>query len=168
MVAGLQESVAISTTGSFYIGSTTSSSLIDQETRWWDVDLIQNLFPPGISAAILKVFLPFEPQNNLLFWEKERSGLYSVRSGYRMIKQCERHFEMGESSTAGQERFLWWNIWRMRIPNKVKLFAWRLGLDSLSTHEKLARRRILDDDKCPFFQTKTEDLYHAIFECPNL
>lgn len=53
----------------------------------------------------------------------------------------------------------------MGVPNRVKLFAWRFGLDSLPTREKLARRRILDEATCPFWQIRTEDLAHAIIEC---
>lgn len=56
----------------------------------------------------------------------------------------------------------------MRVPNRVKLFAWSFGHDSLPTHEKLARRRILDEATCPFCQSSTEDLAHATVECPEI
>lgn len=144
------------------------SSLINWDTKWWDVDLIQCLFPPSITTGILKLFLPFKPQHDIMFWEKEQNVLYGVRSGYHLIKQRELNYETGESPTAVQERQLWQNIWQMGILNKVKIFAWRFDHDSLPTCDKLVRQQILDDDKCPFFQARTEDLYHAIFECSKI
>jgi hypothetical protein len=40
------------------------------------------------------------------------------------------------------------NIWRAKIPNKVKIFSWLFFKDRLSTRTNLFRKNVLDDDKC--------------------
>lgn len=140
-------------------------SLINRDTQWWDTDLVQRLFPPWIVVGIFKLFLPSESQQDVMFWERERSGTYNVKSGYCLIKQHELNSMTGESFSALQERKLWRHIWQRRAPNRVKIFAWRFDQDNLPTHGKLACRRILDEDKCSFCQARTKDLHHAIFEC---
>ena len=43
---------------------------------------------------------------------------------------------------------VWAKLWKLQIPNKIKLFGWRACLDILPTRVNLARRKILEDDKC--------------------
>lgn len=56
----------------------------------------------------------------------------------------------------------------MEVPNKVKVFAWRFGQDSLPTRRNLAKKRIIENPECPFCKSQCEDLFQAIFEYPDV
>ena len=60
---------------------------------------------------------------------------------------------------------VWGKLWKLHIPNKVCIFAWRACHDILPTQLKLARRRITEDDICPLCKQAAETAIHAIWEC---
>lgn len=59
----------------------TVESLIDRETKWWDVAKVQSLIPARQAAEIFKIVLSSEPAVDCLIWEDEKGGEYSVKSG---------------------------------------------------------------------------------------
>ena len=67
----------------------------------------------------------------------DKKGLFSVKSAYKLAVQ-RRENEMGrnaarsESLPVGNSGFRWDKIWGMEVPNKVKMFIWRLVHNSLA------------------------------------
>ena len=57
---------------------------------------------------------------------------------------------------------VWAKLWKLQIPNKIKLFGWRACLDILPTRVNLARRKILEDDKCEVCLLAKESGYHVL------
>ena len=51
------------------------------------------------------------------------------------------------------------------MPNKIKVFGWRVCLDKLPTWVNLARWRIVEDDRCEVCSLAKETGYHALWEC---
>lgn len=47
-------------------------SLIDTETRWWNVDKIQSLIPAQQAAEILKILLSSKPAADCIIWNMKR------------------------------------------------------------------------------------------------
>lgn len=66
------------------------------------------------------------------------------------------------------DRKAWRKLWKLAVPNKMRIFAWRFGGDSLPTHGNLEKKRVVENSPCPFCQTHREYLYHAIFECSKV
>jgi hypothetical protein len=67
------------------------------------------------------------------------------------------------SSSSGslqQENFKWNRIWQLKLPNKVKMFVWRLTHNSLPVCHNLARRGIKLDTLCPLCCRLDEDCGH--------
>lgn len=62
----------------------------------------------------------------------------------------------------------WQAMWKMRVPNKIKVFAWHCGQDSLPTSRNLAKKSIIENAEYPLCKQQQEDLFHVIFECPNV
>ena len=57
-------------------------------------------------------------------------------------------------------------IWKLKIPTKSAVFAWRLIRDILPTKTNLRRRQVLVDDKlCPFCKNNQEVAAHLFFNC---
>lgn len=65
------------------------ASLIDHETRGWNIAQVQRILAPTTAVKVFKMMLPYVLPVDHLFWELERRGEYSVNSGYRLSKQLE-------------------------------------------------------------------------------
>lgn len=82
----------------------TIECLIDGETQWWNVAKIQSLIPAQQAAEIFKILLSSEPILDCLIWEYEKSGVYSVKSGYKFFNSLSKDEQLGECSEAQNQR----------------------------------------------------------------
>lgn len=126
------------------------------------------MFPPSIAVDILRIMLSSNPSQDFLIWEHERKELYSVISGYRLLKQQELNSVSGESSRATTNGKVWCKLWKMDVPNKIKVFAWCFSRGSLPTQGNLAKKRIIENLEYPFCRNQSKNTFHATFECPKL
>ncbi|XP_075666035.1 uncharacterized protein LOC142635854 [Castanea sativa] len=60
---------------------------------------------------------------------------------------------------------VWSTLWRLHIPNKLKIFGWRVCHDILPTRENLARKRIIEDRTCEICTRGDESALHVLWEC---
>ena len=60
---------------------------------------------------------------------------------------------------------MWAAIWKLRIPNKIKVFGWRASHDILPTRRNLKKKWILTDDVYPLCGLLQESTTHALWEC---
>lgn len=56
----------------------------------------------------------------------------------------------------------------MKIPHKIRIFAWKACNDSLPCFFNLFKRKLPVDSQFKFCQAPIEDLLHALFYCPNI
>lgn len=143
------------------------SSLIDPSLRWWDLTKLRTLFNPKIIEAILKLPPSHSGEQDFWMWEHEKSGLYSVSSAYRFFRTCLTP-DRGNASDAGEKKKFWDTLWRLKLPQKVKIFAWRACQEGLPSKQNLIRRRIPTTSQCCFCDTQVEDLRHALLYCPPI
>lgn len=59
----------------------------------------------------------------------------------------------------------WKSIWRLKVPNKVKVFLWRVFSSALPTKAGLHKRKIVDDNLCDQCLAEVEDEVHSIWSC---
>ena len=99
--------------------------------------LLDKAFLPFEAQKIKSIPLYLIPQEDTLIWPKTKDG-YSVNLGYRLL--CAKGLS-GSASRSSNEvnRRMWSGIWRLKVPNKVKTFAWQACFESLPTMENLAR-----------------------------
>ena len=64
----------------------TVDTLINEETRWWDISKVRALFNPIIAEKILKIVICPDGYEDRWMWTKERSGEFSVRSAYKLLQ----------------------------------------------------------------------------------
>jgi hypothetical protein len=55
------------------------------------------------------------------------------------------------------DSFRWDKIWRLAVPNKVKIFLWRLAHNNLAVKRNLARRGVDSETICPMCYRLDED-----------
>ena len=60
-------------------------------------------------------------------------------------------------------------LWKLRIPPKFAVFAWRLLKERLSSKENLRRRHVeIIDASCPFCRNSNENEAHLFFLCDKI
>ena len=100
-----------------------------------------------------------------MVWLHNRKGVYSVRSGYYIARRVMRKDDWAESSRGSGGLQIWKKLWKLRVPNKIKVFGWRTCHEILPTCVNLARRKILSDPMCHCCKFFPESTVHAIWEC---
>ncbi|KAL4619828.1 hypothetical protein ACB092_06G108800 [Castanea dentata] len=124
------------------------SDLIDLELHEWED-----------AEAICKIPLSYRRVFDVMVSLHNRKGIYSVKSGYHVARKVLR--EGAECSTgAGQQAGK--QLWKVRVPNKMKVFAWRACHEILPTRVNLAKRNIIIDNTCRCCQQAPETAIHAI------
>src|SRR5438128_61537 len=98
---------------------------------------------------ILQIPISLVPLEDSWAWHFERS--FSVKTAYRMIidikRRCEAWLEERPDSSAIKEKARsWCKLWKVKIPFKVRNFAWRRAKQSLPTTELLHHRYMASDN----------------------
>lgn len=97
-------------------------------------------------------------------WEPERSGMYTVKSGYR--KLYDEHCGQADEHTASTSGDITWSrIWKLNIPPKVRVFWWRVVNGFLPTRGELHRRHIEPLPNCEVCGLADESIKHDLLEC---
>ena len=73
---------------------------------------------------------------------------------------------LGAESSTGSRQQIWKKLWKVRVPNKMKVFAWRACHEILPTRVKLAKRNIIRENLCLCCQRVPETVIHSLWECP--
>ena len=108
--------------------------------------LVRAMFGPEDADAILSIPVSRTGMADVLRWHYTKDGEYSVKSGYRVAMSGSPR----PSSSTISPSSSWWNaLWKLLIPPKTKLFAWRVCKGWIPVGTKLERRRITDNNRCP-------------------
>ena len=96
-------------------------------------------FQRSDAAAILQIPLSRRQVPDVIFWLYTKRGGYSVKSGYHTARKISKQeAEKGESSGEALGGPVWARLWKLKIPNKIKVFGWRVCHEILPTRENLA------------------------------
>ena len=60
---------------------------------------------------------------------------------------------------------MWNALWKLHIPNKIKVFGWRACQEILPTRLNLVKRRIIHDSVCSNCTRFSESMIHALWDC---
>ena len=116
--------------------------LINKGTGEWNIDKLNSWFLLEEREAILGIPLSSSNTNDRLVWAKNRNRKFTVKSAYALALEEKVHNSKVDCSDESAMRKIWKTIWQLRIPPKIKHFAWRAGRDILATKSNLAKRRI--------------------------
>ena len=145
------------------------AQLIDKSRMEWRADKVYDLFHVHDAQLILNIRLPSRLGEDFLAWFYEKSGVFTVRSAYRLA--CRLHEEENggrQSSSSNQDhRPIWKNYWKLPIPHKILVFGWKAMHNGLATQENKRRRRIISDGRCEICGKETESTEHALLRCDH-
>ena len=118
------------------------------------------------AEAIFRIPLSRRYVPDVLVCLHNKNGIYLVRSGYQTARMLLKEAScVGESSVPVLINQVWARIWKLHVPNKIKVFRWRACQNILPTCENLIQRRIIEDDICNIYQRFPETAIHALWEC---
>ncbi|KAG2244114.1 hypothetical protein Bca52824_094033 [Brassica carinata] len=126
----------------------------------WDLQKIDNILPfhkhevlqikPSICSA------PYE-----LVWLKTASCIYTAKSGYK----AQSKLMITEETHAPETNHDWLaNVWKLKTPEKIKLFLWNSLDDALPVGEQFARRNIPLASRCSLCN-EVQSIAHMLFTC---
>ena len=141
------------------------SELIDPDLHCWRPDFIMENFQRDDANAICKIPLSQRRVADSVVWMHTKNEASSVQSGYHIARKMMTTENWAESSRSAKGQLTWKALWRLKVPSKLKVFGWRACHQILPTRVSLAKRKILDDDKCHCCKRITEIAIHAVWEC---
>lgn len=95
-------------------------------------------------------------------WKK--NGVYLVKLGYKCICEDSRN-EEASGSTRSVALGLWFGIWKLKMPGKIKHFLWKACANILPTKVNLMKWKILLDPLSHLCGRCLEDTKHALWDC---
>ena len=72
------------------------SSLVDNDTKWWKVDVVRSIFLPFEANTILKIPLSYNLPEDSLIWIGNKKGTFTVKSTYHIASSMVDSDEDGE------------------------------------------------------------------------
>ncbi|KAK3220726.1 hypothetical protein Dsin_014696 [Dipteronia sinensis] len=114
------------------------------------------------KELICSIPVDFQERDDCLSWHFDKTGSYTVKSGYKvaMDAKCQE-----ASSNLKVEQQWWLSLWNLKIPLKVKVFAWKACLNGLPCLINLRKRNVLVNPICHCCNLEEETLEHALFWC---
>lgn len=141
------------------------SDLINEDSSTWNEPLVLNTFEEATSNEILAIDLNTHPEKDCLVWTRNKTGEYTVKSGYNGAPTPTKSEFIRASCSYTMPRSLWTRIWSISIPPKLWIFLWSLCQNAIPTRENLYRRRIIPEPLCPFCSTHMETTEHLFLLC---
>ena len=146
------------------------SELIDNTSAEWKLNVLEEYMYPMDAEIIKAIPLSTVNQNDTWAWHFERTGLFTVRSIYRLLVSTKRTREdwlegRPASSASTTEQKLWTTMWKTKVPSKIRVFLWRLAHQSLPTGSVRHHRNMATTAGCPFCATVSDDWRHSLLDC---
>jgi ribonuclease HI len=135
------------------------AELVDESTGTWNVELLHQMFNQRDVAEITTLLLNLLTQEDAPIWRYSKNGDYTVQSAYYQLME-----HIIDNNNLKEPRN-WKKLWSLHVPNKVKIFMWRLLRGCLPVRGRLTQRGVSYDNKCPNCASYEENEWHCFFGC---
>lgn len=113
--------------------------LILEGVEKWDIDKILEVFLSIRATKILSIVILPTKQPDKLIWGFEKSDKFNVRSSYKLI--LDKHdLIIGESPNSTHLKLYQKALWKAFVPSKIRIMAWRVCHECLSTIRQLLQK----------------------------
>lgn len=136
------------------------SSIMSMEHRGWDDEILKDLFNDRDQDCIRSVPLNEDMRQYRIYWSKESSGEYSVRSAYRLLQVQKALWRQEDNDS------FWRKIWKIRALPKVLNLVWRSLSQCLPTMMLLRQKHVRVESSCPVCRRENETISHVFMRCP--
>lgn len=144
------------------------SDLISLDATW-DMSKLEKWFLPMDIEAIHSIPICTRRQTDFWAWQFDRSGLFTVRSAYKMLVSTKFTREAwldGRATGSNQKKAekQWSSIWKTAVPSKIRTFVWRLAKHSIPTADVLHSRNMSTTDVCAICGQQ-DSCRHSLIDC---
>ncbi|XP_010418558.1 PREDICTED: uncharacterized protein LOC104704124 [Camelina sativa] len=148
----------------FFDVSLRVSALIDPNTGSWNPDVLEeHFFPQDIDR--IKVFQPVRDHKDFHVWKHNKSGDYSVKSGYWCANQENKSQVSRESEVQPSLNGIKAEVWSILTNSKIKIFLWKVLSGALPVAMSLKSRGVMGDERCQVCGEEGETINHILFKC---
>ena len=134
----------------------------------WKAEFIREVFFPHKAEIILSILLSPQMPKDSNVWAWSKNGSFVVRSTYgvaiKLLRKTSSTRTSGDCSNKTKVAQVWKVVWKLRCPNKIKLFLWRACREILPTNYRLAARKVSNNDHCGFCG-ECESSGHTLWDC---
>ena len=143
-------------------GFSTVDQLLTTDGSRWDENKLRMVIVDEDVQKILNLKVSSRANLDLLGWQYNGDGLYSVKSGYWLSTHLPTNpiIQLIPGNTLLKQK-----IWKTRIPSKLQHFLWKMTSQSLATSYNLKRRHIINDAQCKRCCQGEETEQHIFFDC---
>jgi hypothetical protein len=135
-----------------------------QHNKCWNHDLIDQVFLPFEGTLIKQIPIILDPIEDQLMWPHSKHGLYTVKSGYNLLKQW-KEVEGPGSANGNNDTELWKKLWTLHTIPRHKVFLWRVIQGAIPVKSKLNSRGVQCNIICPRCLEKEETIDYAFMKC---
>ncbi|KAL4273637.1 hypothetical protein GQ457_13G027630 [Hibiscus cannabinus] len=134
--------------------------LIDYASATWKVDVLDALFDEAQVKRICSIPLSKVRLSDEIIWRPDCSGVYTVKSGYRLILDDLSSPTSSNSSFHNMIMSRFFNL-----PSKIKINMWWIANIFLPTFKNLQIRRLNVSNTCPLCHVSRESIEHLMRDC---
>ena len=134
------------------------SMLINETSHQWKESIIRQIFEPSSAEAILSIPLAARHGLDKLIWVPNSKGLFAVKSAYKVANP--------QSSQSTLPDQLWNRLWKINVPERIKMLLWRIAANTIPVKEKLAQRMKIENLLCDLCLEAPESSCHLFCRCP--
>lgn len=127
---------------------------------------MRDYIEPSFVLRVLQTSLRWTDGEDVLIWLHSKSGEYTVKSGYDIIRGMEKPSTDMLSTSSGIDKRTWKIIWQLNVSQKIKVFLWKAMHNILPVRDNLVRRRVVNSGRCPLCEQENETVEHALLFCP--
>ncbi|XP_057745064.1 uncharacterized protein LOC130962924 [Arachis stenosperma] len=131
----------------------------------WNKRKIESKFSQEIFKEILSTPVSVMNKDDHLYWPWREYGNYSIRTGYYAARRVGQNSKYGNPSTSEDKREIWKEVWRMEVPQKIRMFLWKACHDILPVGSNLYKRKMAPDPVCQICLKCPETVEHALLLC---
>ena len=130
---------------------------IDHASKTWHEDMVKEVFSANDVQEILSIPIPHHPKQDRLIWLPDPKGTFTVKSVHRVA--------FTQASDGRPVNSLWKDLWKARLPERLKMFLWRIGANVIPTKVNLQRKMQHIDPVCTFCNNEDESSTHVFLDC---
>ncbi|CAL1412749.1 unnamed protein product [Linum trigynum] len=123
----------------------------------WRTDMFEALLPTEICQKILSVAVDtLSSEEDTLFWTASPDGKFSTKSAFNLITPQPQD----------PDEKLWRTIWRLPVPERVRVFMWQTCTGKIATNSLRFHRKVAASPCCPRCPGSPETILHTLRDCP--
>jgi hypothetical protein len=143
------------------------SDLINPATSTWHESMVRLILHPPDADEVMCITIPSVPRDDFIAWAHEKSGVFSMRSVYKLgLQMQEKGKQEATSSMPEGDRSLWKLIWNAKVSPKLKVFGWKLASNTLGVKAHRCSRN-MDVLPCTICGMEPELAHQAMVACPK-